>query len=312
MRPGEPVRPAGCGGDGLTVVRQLGLAGRRRGLGATEEEQPMQVADCWFERTPVDASVTLITEPHVDPLLRANIWHVRGTERDLLIDAGLGIASLRTAFPDLFDRPRVVVATHAHVDHTGGIAEFEAWSMHELEQAGPTGAEISFLVRDTYPQVVLADLGAAGYSLPPILIDALPHAGFDPATFRPQPSYPTGHLREGDVIGLGARHRLTVLHLPGHTPGGIGLWDEQRRILFSGDTIYDGPLLDGLAESSIPDYITTMQRLRDLPVEVVHAGHDPSFGRARFIELIDQYLSRRQPSSRHLDLGTALTERESV
>jgi len=254
----------------------------------------MQVAASWFRRTPIDESITLITEPHVDPLLRANIWHVRGTEQDVLIDAGLGIASLKIAFPDLFDRPRVVVATHAHVDHTGGMAEFDEWSMHELEQAAQSGAGFNLLVRDTYPAFALTYLAAAGYTLPSILIDALPHTGYDPAEFKPAAAHPTGRLREGDVIVLGAGRRLIVLHLPGHTAGGIGLWDEQRGILFSGDTIYDGPLLDGFPESSIPDYLRTMKRLRDLPVKIVHAGHDPSFGRARLVELIDQYLSRRQ------------------
>jgi hypothetical protein len=36
-----------------------------------------------------------------------------------------------------------------------------------------------------------------------------------------------------------------------------------------------------------------MKRLRELPVEVVHAGHDPSFGRARLIKLADAYLAKR-------------------
>jgi hypothetical protein len=30
--------------------------------------------------------ITLITEPHVDPLIRANLYHVRGTEADLVVD----------------------------------------------------------------------------------------------------------------------------------------------------------------------------------------------------------------------------------
>jgi hypothetical protein len=36
-----------------------------------------------------------------------------------------------------------------------------------------------------------------------------------------------------------------------------------------------------------------MKRLRELPVSVVHGGHEPSFGRARMIEIIDQYLESR-------------------
>ena len=36
-----------------------------------------------------------------------------------------------------------------------------------------------------------------------------------------------------------------------------------------------------------------MARLRELPVQIVHAGHDPSFGRDRLVELCDAYIRRR-------------------
>jgi glyoxylase-like metal-dependent hydrolase (beta-lactamase superfamily II) len=97
---------------------------------------------------------------------------------------------------------------------------------------------------------------------------------------------------EGDVIDVGDR-RFEVLHLPGHSPGSIGLWEAKTGILFSGDAIYDGPLLDELPGSDIATYVATMKRLRDLPVAVVHAGHDPSFGRDRLRALCDGYLTKR-------------------
>ena len=39
--------------------------------------------------------VTLIHEPWIKPFFRCNIWHVRGRDRDLLFDSGLGHVSLR-------------------------------------------------------------------------------------------------------------------------------------------------------------------------------------------------------------------------
>ncbi|MBL6692167.1 MAG: hypothetical protein ISP91_17440 [Pseudomonadales bacterium] len=57
--------------------------------------------------------------------------------------------------------------------------------------------------------------------------------------------------------------------------------------------MYDGQLLDELPGSDIPDYIRTMKHLRGLPVDIVHGGHEPSFGRDRMIELIDAYLDWR-------------------
>ena len=99
-------------------------------------------------------------------------------------------------------------------------------------------------------------------------------------------------VEDGDIVDLGDR-QFQVLHIPGHSPGSIGFWEETTGIFFSGDCIYDGPLLDGFSDSNITDYIASMKRLRDLPVRVVHAGHDPSFGRERLLELIDAYLDLR-------------------
>ena len=83
-----------------------------------------------------------------------------------------------------------------------------------------------------------------------------------------------------------------MLHLPGHSPGSIGLWEAATGTLFSGDAVYDGPLLDALPHSDRAAYARTMERLLGLPVNVVHAGHDPSFGRDRLKELVRAYLDR--------------------
>ncbi|HLQ36995.1 MAG TPA: MBL fold metallo-hydrolase [Planctomycetota bacterium] len=110
--------------------------------------------------------------------------------------------------------------------------------------------------------------------------------------FRQRPARVTRLVSEGDAIDTGDRH-FEVPHLPGHSPGSIGLWEARSGTLFSGDAIYDGPLLDDLPESDIGQYVRTMERLMALPVTVVHAGHDPSFGRARLRELARAWLDRR-------------------
>ena len=42
--------------------------------------------------------------------------------------------------------------------------------------------------------------------------------------------------------------------------------------------------------SDVARCIATMERLREPPVSVVHAGHDPGFGRQRLGELAGDYL----------------------
>jgi glyoxylase-like metal-dependent hydrolase (beta-lactamase superfamily II) len=96
--------------------------------------------------------------------------------------------------------------------------------------------------------------------------------------------------RVGEAITLVSEPHVHPL-LPGHSPGSIGLWDAAGGVLFSGDAVYDGPLLDELDGSDIESYVATMRRLRDLPVTVVHGGHEPSFGRERLVEICDGYLA---------------------
>jgi glyoxylase-like metal-dependent hydrolase (beta-lactamase superfamily II) len=112
-------------------------------------------------------------------------------------------------------------------------------------------------------------------------------------SYRVRPAEPTRIVEEGDVLDLGDRS-FEILHPPGHSPGSIGLWESSSGTLFSGDAIYDGPLLDAIPGADITDYARTMERLRALPVRVVHAGHDPSFGRDRLVALADAWLERRR------------------
>ena len=55
----------------------------------------LPVAERWFEHRTLDDGISHIWEPHVIAFMRCNIWHVPGRERDLLIDTGMGMASLK-------------------------------------------------------------------------------------------------------------------------------------------------------------------------------------------------------------------------
>ena len=249
----------------------------------------LPLADRWFERTSVDDAVTLLWEPHVVPLMRCNIWHVRGRDRDVLVDTGMGVASIVEAASDLFDltgRPVVAVATHGH-------HEFAEVAAHPLEAELLEHAPLTSLhIETAWGREVVEALDASGYPMTDEhFVDALP-VGVAVETFRQRTARVTRLIDEGDVVDLGDR-RFEVWHLPGHSPGSIGLWDAASGTLFSGDAVYDGPLLDELPESDIAAYCRTMERLLTVPARVVHGGHDPSFDGERLRELAREYLARR-------------------
>lgn len=95
-----------------------------------------------------------------------------------------------------------------------------------------------------------------------------------------------GHqLKEGDVIKIGSGE-LKVLHVPGHSPGSIALYDKSDRFVIVGDTLFEGSIgrtdLMGGSHSQLVDAIN--KKLMSLPEDVVvFPGHGDSttIGRER-------------------------------
>ena len=258
------------------------------------EMPKLPVRSPWFTRAELADGVTKILEPSVNPFLRANIWHVKGRERDLLVDTGMGVTGLRAAFPDLFEREPIVFVTHGHYDHTGGAHEFSDRWTHEAEAAALAQPEEATLVSAELGPSFMAALAADAPDgvAPDYLIDAVPVAGYPIDQFHTIPAPPSTRARDGDRIELGDR-TFEVLHLPGHTPGSAGLLERDSGILFTGDVVYEGELLDELPESNIDAYVDSMRRLSTVAATVIHPGHEGSFTRERLGSLIDEYLGKR-------------------
>ncbi|TPN90003.1 MBL fold metallo-hydrolase [Mesorhizobium sp. CU2] len=232
----------------------------------------------WFGKAVVDASTTMLTEPFVHDFVRANMWHLRGRDADLLVDTGIGICPLAPEIDTPAGKPLIVVATHIHLDHVGSLHEFPL-------RMGPKMSAARFDDMDdavTYAYMFHNLDGA---------VSKLPAPDWKAANYRIPPAPLTRVLDEGDVVDLGDR-QFRVLHLPGHSPDSIALFDEADGRFFSGDAIYDSWLIDDLADSNKADYRRTMQRLLDLPIRIGHGGHGPSFDGARMREIATGYLRR--------------------
>ncbi|MFM2480261.1 MBL fold metallo-hydrolase [Celerinatantimonas sp. YJH-8] len=229
----------------------------------------------WYRQQSVGDGIIRIDEPYIQTFYRCNIWHVRGRDRDMLVDSGMGVVSLRKWVPLVSGRPLDAVASHTHFDHVGNHHEFDCRLCHHAEAdilAHPTRAN------------TLADAYVSDG-----IFDALPDVPYSSTSYAIKGAPATRLLEDGDVIDLGDRW-FKVLHVPGHSPGGIALWEEKTGILISGDIVYDGPLIEDSYHSNIEDYIRSMERLLLLPVRGVHGGHFPSFSGEKFREIITRWL----------------------
>lgn len=145
---------------------------------------------------------------------------------------------------------KLIVATHTHPDHVMALSEIKEetgapFAMHEAESAGMIASGMARVM----------GLFMTGSAEP-----------------LPKPDMP---LKDGDTIKVGDLS-FTVLHTPGHSPGGISLYG--HGMVFVGDTLFNFSIgrtdFPGCSHQQLIDSINS--KLMTLPDEtVVYPGHGP-------------------------------------
>ena len=187
------------------------------------------------------------------PPMRGHQYLVLGKEKALLIDTGFGIYSLKEKVRGITELPIIVVNTHAHPDHCGGNAEFDAPLLH--------------------PDDFEAYAANTGYAARYEEISHIPDSAEYLENLQPDPPAPVP-LREGTTLDLGGR-TLEVILLRGHTRGSIALFDRQTGSLFAGDNIQQMTNLTEQWASSVEELLPELEKLRELPIEKIYSGHNP-------------------------------------
>jgi glyoxylase-like metal-dependent hydrolase (beta-lactamase superfamily II) len=213
---------------------------------------------------------------------------VTGGERTLLVDTGLRDMP-RTVVAPAAGRVDLILVSHADVDHCGGdrlarelwpdapLACGEAdrvwiesndamlagnYLWYEAYGLGPSDDDVAFLRRELGGDAPV-DLG----------------------------------LRGGETLRLGGDRRLEVLHLPGHTPGHLGLWDASTGAAIVIDAVLGDGVCDRAGNRLIPPryydaaaYEATIRRLRALDPELLLTAHYDVMERPAAREFLDRSL----------------------
>ena len=213
--------------------------------------------DDWFTIENIDENTSVISEyKHWE---ETHCYVLNGTDRCLLIYTGLGVENIWEQVQKLTDKPVTVVTTHVHYDHFGGHKYFSDFYVHEAEIDWINGGfpltieqVRNFLVEE--PCDFSADFDVNNYFL------------FE--------GNPTRVLKDNDTIELGGR-TIRVLHTPGHSPGHICLYENDKGYLYTGDLIYIGELF-AFFPSTVPvAYMNSIKKLLPLPLtRILPAHHD--------------------------------------
>ncbi len=242
----------------------------------------MQIAtpDSWYKVERLSDDVTLISEQFIEPYYRCNIWHVRGRDRDLLIDSGMGVVSLRQQVALMAERPVLArrqpraLRSHRQPSRVRGARDPPGRGRHPRRPEPARDARRHLCAEGRYLHRPAA---AAGSGKP---------------AYRIEPAPATRLLDEGDVIDLGDRH-FEVLHLPGHSPGSIGLWEQRPASSSPATRSMTAPLSRRLP-LRYPDLHRHHGSAARAAARIVHGGHFPSFDGARYAALIDDYVEGKR------------------
>jgi len=83
---------------------------------------------------------------------------------------------------------------------------------------------------------------------------------------------PIKTLVDGDAIDIGGRV-IHILHTPGHSPGHMCFWEENRKYLFTGDLVYKDTLFAYFPSTDPKAYLASLEKIATLPVERVFPAH---------------------------------------
>jgi len=170
--------------------------------------------------------------------------------KNILIDSGIdkNFPDLRKSLLSIGIKIRdidIVINTHEHFDHIGANRYFQE---HALIAAHRFAA-VKISTQDKY--VTLYESGDLNEPVPKVHLWLENRFRFDLGNFS-----------------------IEVIHTPGHTSGSICLYELNRKILFTGDTLFAGGVLSYIAESgSVGDYIYSISHLATRKINEIYPGH---------------------------------------
>ncbi len=175
---------------------------------------------------------------------------IKGIYKNVLIDTGTrsnfnNIVQSMTKVGLKISDIHLVLCTHEHYDHIGGIGFFYETAILAADRFAATKIEL----QDEY------------------VIHAAVHGEESIKT-------KINIWLETRVLFDFGNYKLKVLHTPGHTSGCICLYEPFKRFMFTGDTVFAHGVISKISDSgSYGDYINSLERLNTYKANRMFPGH---------------------------------------
>lgn len=180
-----------------------------------------------------------------------------GKEKAMLVDTAYGIGNLKGLVKSITDKELIVVATHGHMDHTGGNYTFDKVYIHKDDVALCTKHNsLAWRKRNINNATNLN-----------LLSD-----DFDVDTYLTKDQGNLVLLEENQTFDLGGI-TTTIIPMPGHTTGSIGILLNEDRILITSDAACPFVWLFLEESTTVSTYVKMLEHVLTLPYDYILLGH---------------------------------------
>ncbi|HOO89871.1 MAG TPA: MBL fold metallo-hydrolase [Syntrophales bacterium] len=214
------------------------------------------------------------------PLKWLNSYIIRGDDRFLIIDTGFNREECLNAMNESLQKLGVDLdktdffITHLHIDHIGLLGALASENakvfFNEPEAQRIYAAQYSW---KDYWQKIMDVYIANGFDAEVVRKSMLSHPAH---RYSSQRTIDFTVVNDGDPIEIGDFH-FRCVSTPGHSPGHLCLYEEEKKILIAGDHIlFDitpniSYWLD--IKDSLGRYLASLEKVDALDVELVLTGH---------------------------------------
>jgi glyoxylase-like metal-dependent hydrolase (beta-lactamase superfamily II) len=195
-----------------------------------------------------------LAEDELDGYVQSGVYLIRGQGENLLVDSGNWTLpeydnGMGDFLVELLDKEKndlkYILITHFHYDHVGNAQ----------------------MLKERYGAQVVCHPDDKPIIEDPLIITR--RENITRFGITPEEMLEDFNLKEGESLGL----KLEVIHLPGHCPGHIGLWNPHSGTLYSGDLLHYPTPLGPFPIGNAKAHSASIQRCLDLKPQLLLEGH---------------------------------------